>query len=349
MAGPISLNTTVVGNAPVTGESAAADVNDGGTVVGQEEIDFAFVWSPNTPNGTVGSSTRLQNLFHPATPSGTAAAINNQGDVVGSSATVDANGTDVTHAVLWQGGAGGPIDLGTLIPNLSAPGTFLGNSRALGINDSGLIVGQSDGPAGTHAFLFDPAVGVMRDLGTLVPLPGTGSSQANAIDNNGSVVGTSDALDSQGNPVNRAFFLQAGTVAMTDLGTLFPDPVAPGAFSGNSFAMSISNAGQIVGDADTSALPGASTGAFFSPGSAPTGMFPAQITVSGCNDNGDVVGNFVTGAGLAFQFQTGTPPIDISGVFPGQTIIQAVAINNQGQIAGVAFDGTNHTAVLLTP
>lgn len=345
---PTQLTTTVVGNAPVSGESVAADVNDAGVVVGNEDIAFPFVWRPNTPNGTVGSSTRLQTLFTPNIGEGAATAVNNQGDVVGFSDTVDANGNDVRHAVLWQAGGGAPIDLGTLQPNPSAPGTFLGNSRALGINDSGVITGVSDSPTGTHAFLFDPAVSAMTDLGTLVPAPGMGASQGNAIDSNGSVVGTSDALDSQGNTVSRAFLFASGA-SMTDLGTLFPDPAVPGAFSGNSSAISISDAGQIVGDSDTPPLPSSSTGAFFSSGAAPTPMFAAQMTVFDCNNNSDVVGAFTASGSLAFRWTPGGAPIDLSGVFAGHTIINALAINNHGQIAALASDGTNTTAVLLTP
>ena len=213
-----------------------------------------------------------------------------------------------------------------------------------------LIVGESDSLSGPpHAFLFDPAVGLMRDLGTLVPFPATGSSQAHAIDNNGSVVGTSEALDSQGNTVERAFFLPLGGLFMTDLGTLFPDPAVAGAFSGNSSAMAINSAGQIVGDAETSALPGSRTGAFFAFGANPVGMFPAQITVFDCNNAGHVVGAFQAGVDHAFRFLPGGGPIDLSAVFPGHTITKALAISNNNQIAAIANDGVNNIAVLLSP
>jgi probable HAF family extracellular repeat protein len=347
---PVSLTTTVVGNAPVTGLSEALDLNDAGVVVGQEDTVFPFIWRPTSPNGTSGTSTRLPSLPHPLQQTGVATAVNNAGDVVGFCDTTDAGGTTVTHAVLWQGGVGPAIDLNTLVPNPFSLGTFLGESKARGINDNGFIVGVSDSLSGVpHAFLFDPAVGVMRDLGSLVPPPGTGSSQANAIANNGSVVGTSAAIDSQGNSVDRAFLLLGGGLFMSDLGTLIPDPVVPGAFSGNSSAIAINTGGLIAGDSDTSALPGSSTGAFFSLGAPPVGMFPAQMTISDCNDNDHVVGSFTVGVGTAFRFAAGGAPIDLSGVFPGHSVTKAVAINNHGQIAAIANDGTNDKAILLTP
>ena len=61
---------------------------------------------------------------------------------------------------------GGQIfDLGHPSSPLNNPGFFLGNSRGVDINDSGNIVGKSESAFGEVAFLFDRAVGTMRDLG----------------------------------------------------------------------------------------------------------------------------------------------------------------------------------------
>ena len=98
--------------------------------------------------------------------------INNLGQVVG--ARVIAN-SDRRHAFLYSEGT--MIDLGTL-PGFS-------DSTALGINDSGQIVGISNSP-GYHGFLYSE--GTMTDLGTL---PGDTASYAYAINNGGQVVGWS--------------------------------------------------------------------------------------------------------------------------------------------------------------
>jgi probable HAF family extracellular repeat protein len=351
---PTAMTVTLIGTAPVTNTSESWDVNDSGLVVGQEDTVFPFVWRPNSPNGTTGSSTRLPCLLHPVQGIGVATAINSAGDVVGFCETVDAGGTTVTHAVVWRGGAGPAIDLGTLVPNLAAPGTFLGDSKAFDINDNGFIVGESTSVSGvSHAFLFDPNVGAMRDLFSLVPstmLPGTSDpSVAKSISANGAVVGSATAVDSQGNLVHRAFLIPSGAIFMSDLGTLFPDPNVPGTFSGNSSAMAISVGGTIVGDSETSSLPNSSTGAFFASGAAPLGMFPAQMTVLHCNDQDQIVGAMGSAPSRAFRFSSGAAPIDLSGTFVGHTIVRAAAINNIGQIAAIANDGASDKAVLLTP
>ena len=68
-----------------------------------------------------------------------------------------------SHAFVYQGGH--LVDLGTLAPT---SGTFYGGtsySVANAINDSGQIVGNSNG----HAFLYDQ--GKMFDLNQLMPIP----------------------------------------------------------------------------------------------------------------------------------------------------------------------------------
>ena len=233
---------TVVGNAPVTGLSEALGINDAGQVAGQEDSTFPIVWTPTTPNGTVGASLRLAMPPLGGGPgTGTATAINNLGDAVGFVDTLDSSGTPVTRAAFWLAGAGTVAELGTLIPSFSPPGFFLGNSRAFGINDSRVIVGVSDSPTGSeHAFVFDPTIGFMRDIGSLVPLsmlPGTPDpSSALGVNNQGDVVGEATGVDASGNLVARAFLLPAGSIFMQDLGTLVDDPNNPGLFLGDSSA-----------------------------------------------------------------------------------------------------------------
>jgi probable HAF family extracellular repeat protein len=108
-----------------------------------------------------------------------ASAINPRGQVVGDLFIFDPEGSDEDppefQAFLWEKGV--RTDLGTL------GGT---DSRALGINPRGQVVGVSRTASGVeHAFLWEK--GVMTDLGTL----GGGFSQANAINSASQVVGFS--------------------------------------------------------------------------------------------------------------------------------------------------------------
>jgi probable HAF family extracellular repeat protein len=112
-----------------------------------------------------GSVTDLGNLGGTANPAllgvGNAAlAINNRGQVVGTSALP---GNTTHHAFLWTGETG-MRDLGTL------PGDIV--SAGLGINNRGDVIGNSISPPGLptgnpHPFLWQD--GVMADLNTLIP------------------------------------------------------------------------------------------------------------------------------------------------------------------------------------
>ena len=149
---------TVVGNAPVTGLSEAFALSEDGRVVGQEDASFPFVWTPTTPNGDTGASQRLPTFAMAGPADGTATATNAGGDVVGFASMIDASGAQVTRAVIWVAGAGTIQELGTLTPDPFNAGAFLGNSKAMAINDRGVVVGVSDTSLGVeHAFAFDPA------------------------------------------------------------------------------------------------------------------------------------------------------------------------------------------------
>lgn len=154
--------------------------------------------------------------------SGGPVAINQQGQIVGSSETK--RGT--THAFLWENGR--MRDLRTLGGK---------ESRAVAINERGQVIGSSETKRGTtHAFLWE--AGRMIDLGAL----GGPNSEAAAVNGSGQIVGSSrtkggtDASAYGRVPIGHAFLWENGR--MRDLGTLG---------GRRSAAVDINQQGQVVG------------------------------------------------------------------------------------------------------
>ena len=105
---------------------------------------------------------------------------------------------------------------------------------ASAMNASGQVTGWMTAAGGeSHAFLWNPVSGELRDIGTL----GGNGSIGRAINNKGQIIG--DAADSDGN--SHAFFWDPATNLMDDLGTLG---------GANSSGVDINEAGQIAGTSD---------------------------------------------------------------------------------------------------
>lgn len=213
-----------------TQRAEAMEINDDGLVVGYYGVDEqpglsqAFSWSD-------GTLITLEPL--PKANITRATAVNNPGEIVGSSAEYDAKEyTSIEHAVIWRDGD--ITDLGTLGGD---------SSLALGINDTGQIVGISTTVPGeslyfdgTHAVLWENDT--PTDLGVLK----TGAqSRATAINSEGQIVGAS-SITTDGSSFNRAVLWQNGDIY--DLNELVSN--LPEGWSLES-ASDINDAGQIVG------------------------------------------------------------------------------------------------------
>ncbi|HZL43464.1 MAG TPA: hypothetical protein VFD66_09315 [Verrucomicrobiae bacterium] len=215
------------------------------------------------------------------------------------------------------------VDLGTL------GGT---NSRAFGLNNHGVIVGDAMRPDGsTHAFAFTN--GVMMDLGTL----GGTNSHAYSVNDMGHIVGSADLT----NGMRRGFFATnaMGGFMMTNLGTLGGT---------NSAAYCINAMDAITGEAD---LPSGLSHAFVWTNMT-SGMMDidASDTASSAgywmNASGQVVGYasfngamraFMTGSGMMGGGMT-----DMGTMGGGSSVANSVNSQSTGVGASLMSDGSQH-------
>jgi len=168
---------TDIGSASGHLEAEAYSINSSGLIVGEEDDSVsgagrAFVWTPNQPNGTVGTSSPLAPL--PDDTSTTASDINDAGQVIGTSShtwedcwinndgtypnTEICQTTGTSHTVLWENGVAADLN-GLLRDNT---GASVGEVRR--INAAGQIIGtgytSSDVyQAPARAFLLTPSDG----------------------------------------------------------------------------------------------------------------------------------------------------------------------------------------------
>jgi probable HAF family extracellular repeat protein len=204
-------------------------------------------------------------------------------------------------------------DLGTL------PGDDSSVARA--INENGDVVGWSMGPAGTRAFLYTSAGGMVA----LPALSGRPRSVARDINDAGVIVGSANA---GGTDLGHAVIWSAGSVR--DLGTL-----GTGSYSE---AWGLNNLGEVVGWSYTNGGNGLAGvhGFFYSEAEGLVDLTPTSDTGSAAdiNDAGQVTGYKTAAGGVyhAFRWEEGAF-VDL-GVLPGLAHSFGWAINESGQVAG---------------
>jgi probable HAF family extracellular repeat protein len=235
--------------------------------------------------------------------------INDSGQMIWSNAN---------DAYLYTGGES--KDLGTLIGSNDG-------SKAVGINDSGQVVGNFFTTGGMlHVFLYSG--GEMKDLGKLT-LPGGDYGVATGINDSGQVVGYSDLPF-----IHTHAYLYSGG-AMKDLGSL------PGGVS-YSIANGINDSGQVVG---FSAIPTSNplvsyNHAFLYSGGAmkdlrTLGGYDSGAT--GINGSGQVVGwSEIRPGGASHAFLYSGGEMKDLGTLPGGYGSYATGINGSGQVVGIS-------------
>ena len=150
----------------------ALDLNDRGDIVGVSggEPNAAVLWPRK--GGLVGLGT-LPGFTHSE-----AVAISENGIIAGVATGVGAF-PNRSRAVLWQPGVLAIQDLGTL------PGGA--DSRARDVNNRGEVVGRATSATGSRAFIWTAASG-MRDLNTLVTVPGLVMTDALSVNKQGNIL-----------------------------------------------------------------------------------------------------------------------------------------------------------------
>lgn len=275
-----------------------------------------------------------------------------------------------THAFVWDSTTG-MTDLGTLGGD---------NSYALGINDSGVVVGYSllSDNVTTHAFLWTPTGG-MVDIAT--GLPAGTSSQGNFINARGDVAGSSRVGTRPQVPAarigtrwtllpslradNRNFGFCINKFGQVT-GQQYGDPdlyvhayiwepkkgiktVLPSIPTGgvNTVGTAINDRSHVTGTGDNPQIGGYEAVLWLSPTAAPTLLgqlgTDGYTAGEGINNLDEVVGlNSPTLAGFYWSHATGIVPLQSLG----GTISAAFGINDGGMIAGYGGTaaGTVHAA-----
>lgn len=239
---------------------------------------------------------------------------------------------NTSHAWLYSNGR---------LLDIHSPALFPQGTRAAGINDSGVVVGQGWLTSSSfHAFVY--ANGQMVDIGP----PGAYQASAVAINNNGQIIGG-------------AYFTSGGGGAFIYANGQFTYLTPPAGASVGAFA--INDLGEVAGAIYTSTSTHAAVynnGKWTDLG----GVTGAALHGTGINTAGQVIATayypvqsyhpFRPGKHVAYIIGS-SGPVNLNTLIPagsGYTVTDAIAINEAGQILCNASTPTStRHAVLLTP
>jgi probable HAF family extracellular repeat protein len=247
-------------------------------------------------------------------------------------------GTTAMHAFVWHNGM--MLDLGTLGgPDSNA---WVNNEygQVAGWSDTSFVANPSTGVPTVDPFIWSPEDGKMVDLGGL----GGTFGAPFFMNNRGQVTGVSNLA---GDQTYHAFRWNKEE-GMQDLGTLK-------GYSSTSQANWINDAGEIVGESDSQTASHAflwREGVMTDLGTVANDACSTALAI---NSHGQIVGWGSADCfheDHAFLWENGGPIVDLSTLLlpgSGVTLIEALFINDQGEIAGVGKlpNGDDHAVVLL--
>ena len=282
--------------------SVAESINNLGQIVGEASSSNSIPWHAMLWNN--GAAIQLD------TGESYAWGINNSGQVVGRGSN--------SHATLWDNGA--VTDLGTLAGN---------GSVALGINDSGKVVGGSN----LNGVLWNNGV-----ASALVPLDPTTNP-------GGQAGGQAYSINSSGQIVGMSLFMGNWHATLWDNGV--PSDLGTLGNGNTSQANSINNSGQVVGWSTSEGV-GMIHATLWSNGVATNlgelgndvGNYSHAHSI---NNSGQVVGiTYFSGGGGAATLWSNGNIVDLntllsaSDVAAGWRLMSANSINDNGSIVGQA-------------
>jgi probable HAF family extracellular repeat protein len=291
----------------------------GGSINGKGQVAFNEEVSRDVIRAKFYDGKHVRDIGTLGGPSATASALNDLGQVTGSS-TVNADGS-VTHAYRWSQATG--------MVDLSRKGQ--GNSHGTDINNKGQVTGgavfNAANPHLSHGFFWTPHTG-MLDIGAFAP---NLTSSPTAMNDAGMVTGYAES--GTGGPRSTIVFRWSLAAGFHGIGTL------PSEFTTSS---DINAAGHIVGQ--TPFTPGSITHAFLwtqHGGLLDLGTGSHRDSAAtAINDHDVVVGATFTrfvGPVYGFVWTRATGLLEFKPQTPG-TSSSANDVNNLGQVVG-GIDG----------
>jgi uncharacterized membrane protein len=268
---------------------------------------------------SVSAQFTFGSLDFPGSTLTTGRGINNHSQIVGAYRLEPPR-----HAYLFKAGQFTPL----------APSTVLGtnSSEAFKNNDRGDVVGIYQDDIGQHGFLL------RKGVVTTLDFPTASDTQALGVNESGTVVGTWDIVDSDGNVLARhGFSWKDDTFSQID----FPGAAATDVYGINA-------QGDIVGEWDTDIFETTFHGFVLTKGQFFTIDVPfAGATSTQANDisaKGSIVGTWIDADGVTPHGFLAEGAKFTSIDYPGSVGTTEWGINSAGQMVGNWFDsdGNEH-------